>query len=104
MIRPSIGRKVWFWPNSYEFNEAKLMGFEGSAPQPEDACVVYVHSDRCVNLRVSNHVGETRAETSAFLLQEGDPVPQHGGFATWMPFQVGQARAQLPPSVPAIPV
>lgn len=89
MIKPTIGRKVWWWQHG-----------ENNAQQPEDATVVYVHSDRCVNLHVIDHNGNARPVTSAHLVQPGDgeegashakPV---ACYATWMPFQVGQARAQ----------
>lgn len=83
MIKPTIGRKVWFWahkPNS---------GYENS--QPEDATVVFVFNHSTVNLRVTDHSGTSRPETSVALWDgEGEqPVTRH---AQWMPFQLGQAK------------
>jgi hypothetical protein len=90
MIKPTIGRKVHFWPNG--FMPAGL-----SAPikhqmeyQPFDATVVYVWNDRMVNLRVTDHYGNSTGVTSIRLRQDDDPVPD-GAYAEWMPYQVGQA-------------
>lgn len=87
-IKPSIGRKVWFWDHSstttrYGDNQAM------------DATIIYVWSDTCVNLAVTDHAGMQYTRTSVPLRdhREGD---KHGVeyVATWMPYQVGQARAQ----------
>lgn len=77
MIPPTIGRKVWFY----------------SAPgTPEqDATVIDVHGDRCVSLFVVNRGGTVSTPRSVILVQEGDPVPA-GQHATWMPYQIGQAK------------
>lgn len=85
MIKPTIGRKVWFWAHE------PAGGYEGH--QPEDATVVFVFNESMVNLRVTDHSGNSRAETSVFLWQgEGEqPVTRH---AQWMPYQLGQAKAQ----------
>lgn len=91
MIKPSIGRKLWFWPAREHYESFQSQ--QGETFQPEDATVVYVFNDRCVNLRVTNRVGESRGETSVVLIQDGDELPA-GRFATWMPFQVGQALLQ----------
>lgn len=80
VITPTIGRKVWYW---------KLIS-NPNVDQPEDATVTYVHGDRCVNLRITNHIGESRGMTSVELRQPGDPKPE-GPFCEWMPYQVRQA-------------
>lgn len=92
MIRPSIGRKLWFWRTREAYQSALDTEFQGRT-QAEDASVCYVHSDTYVNLSVVDHDGTIRAETSVTLVQEGDALPP-SRFATWMPFQVGQAKAQ----------
>ena len=84
MIQPSIGRVVWFWPQK-----------EPDAPkaeQPNAALVVYVWGDRMVNLAVFDSNGNSRGETSVTLLQDDDVPNAYGRFASWMPFQVGQAK------------
>lgn len=83
-IQPTIGRKVWYWPhedgglNVYDANQAC------------DATVVYVWSDTCVNLRVTDHAGNTVARTSVRLVQD-EERPARQSHATWMPYQLGQA-------------
>ena len=84
-IKPTIGRKVWYFGS---------FGNVVDSRQPFDATVIYVWGDTCVNLQVIDHTGKVYTETSVMLRdpQDGD---QHGvglSVATWMPFQVGQAR------------
>lgn len=83
MIKPTIGRKVWFWAH------VPVHGYATS--QPEDATVVYVHSDDCVNLRVTDHSGYSRPESSV-ALWDGDGGQPDTRHAQWMPFQLGQAK------------
>lgn len=97
MIKPSIGRKLWFWETRDAFDAARNNHFDHDLlsvhEQPLDATVVAVWSPTMINVYVIDHGGVGRAETSVQLIQEGDIIPE-GRFATWMPFQVGQARAQ----------
>jgi len=87
MIKPTVGRVVWFYP-------------DGSSPssQPRAAIIAAVWGDRCVNLMVieSNGVPMSHPPTSVMLVQEGDPVPKGADgsncrHCTWMPYQQGQA-------------
>lgn len=80
-INPTIGRKLYYWPDDH------LAG-----QQPHDATIVFVHSDSCINLACHDYNGNPYPKTSVPLVQEGEPTPDYG-YATWMPFQVGQARA-----------
>lgn len=89
MIQPTIGRRVWYWPSSLDKNGSMAAG---DAKQPCDAGVVYVHSDRCVNLTVADHNGVMHARGSIRLVQPEDEIPEGGGYATWMDYQVGNAR------------
>lgn len=90
MIKPTVGRVVWFTPsvNSADSDFAHYGG-----DQPHAAMIVYVWSDSLINLVVYGHDGKPHAKTSVPLVQEAEPKPD-GYFASWMPFQVGQARAQ----------
>lgn len=87
MIEPTIGRRVWFWPNGT--NGVPIV--HGGEPQACDAGVAYVWNPRLVNLTVAGHDGSMHARTSVPLLQDDDPVPALGAYATWMPYQKGQA-------------
>lgn len=96
MIQPTIGRRVWFWPNGVASlsNGARLSVINSTPLQPLDAGVVYVWSDRMVNLDVTDHYGHHHQATSVPLLQDDDPVPTTGAYATWMPYQASQAKKE----------
>jgi hypothetical protein len=85
MIRPTIGRKVWFTPAQGDAHCNRL------GAQPMDATVVFVHSDTMVNLAVRDHCGIAHAYPSVPLLQDGDSKPEGGAYAEWMPYQRIQA-------------
>lgn len=97
MIKPTVGRKVWFWSSLAQYHRALEQNFDHELllidSQPQDATIVAVWSPSMINLHVIDHTGLGRSETSVQLMQEGDPFPE-GRFATWMPFQIGQAKAQ----------
>jgi hypothetical protein len=85
MIKPTIGRQVWFWP-------AKVSGgvLIDRGDQPMASTVVYVFNDRMVNLQILDHGGYAHAVTSVPLIQDEEPKPE-GYFCEWMPYQKGQA-------------
>jgi hypothetical protein len=85
MITPTVGRVVWFAPARGD--TAMTFGVD----QPCAALVAYVWNDRMVNLAVFDHNGAFHARTSVPLLQDDDAKPEGGYFATWMPYQKGQA-------------
>jgi hypothetical protein len=68
---------------------------QGDTTQPCDAGVVYVHSDRLVNLFVTDHNGYTHRRTCVTLVQPGDAVPSGGAYCEWMPYQTQQAASLL---------
>lgn len=86
MIKPTIGRVVWFYP-------------AGRKDQvPLAAIVTAVWGDRCVNLSIfeRNGVPMSHPPTSVQLVQEGDSIPEDANgncctHCTWMPYQIGQA-------------
>jgi hypothetical protein len=80
MIKPTVGRVVWFYKYSYG------QGHKG----PLAAHVAKVFSDLYVNLMVINEDGNPRSETSVLLLQDDMAVPG-SDYCTWMPYQKGQA-------------
>jgi hypothetical protein len=91
MIKPTIGRVVWFTPSR---GTACSDFTHHSGDQPHAAMVVYVWSVNLVNLVVYDHDGKPHSRTSVPLVQEGEPKPDGGYYASWMPFQVGQAKLQ----------
>lgn len=101
VIPPTVGRKVWFWPQGCNF----MKDMQPFTPiclsnQPLDATVVYVWGDRLVNLLVLDHQGNAFPVTSVTLVQEGDEPPT-GAYCEWMPFQKGQAAKADAPAAPA---
>lgn len=89
MPKPTIGRRVWFWP----FTNGASSGFTyHDARQPLDAGIAYVHSDTMINISVADQNGVMHSRTSVPLLAEGDQRPEYGGFCEWMPYQLNAAK------------
>lgn len=84
MIRPTVGRVVWYHPGP---NDPPAV----DASQPHAAMISHVENERRVNLLVVDSSGLIYRRLSAPLAQDADK-PEKGG-AQWMPFQVGQANA-----------
>lgn len=85
MIKPTVGRVVWFHPSSHS-NDT------GFAPASICAAIIaYVHSDFMVNLAVFDANGVCHSKTSVHLVQDMEPVPDAGYYCEWMPYQKGQA-------------
>ncbi len=81
MIKPTVGRVVWFYPKG------------GESSQPLAALVAHVWSDTCVNLAIFDANGKPMMDppTSVLLVQDGNERPSGGPFCEWMPYQKGQA-------------
>jgi len=79
MISPTIGRVVL------------IKGRIGNGgTQAEPALVTYVHGDRLINVGGFSSMGVPFALDSITLLQDDDAEPT-GHYASWMPYQKGQA-------------
>jgi hypothetical protein len=87
VITPTVGRIVWFRPKRTD----NIFRDGLSADQPFSAMIIYVHSDRKVNLDVVGHTGFHWMRPETLLIQPGDDRPQVGdiNFCEWMPYQVG---------------
>ncbi len=95
LIPPVIGRMVHVYAQpgimvcaDHQTTPRNLIVREG---HPLAGQICYVWSDRMVNVRVIDHDGHAFGLTSVRLLQEGDEPSGEPMFATWMPFQIGQA-------------
>lgn len=89
-IKPTVGRKVWFYSDTS--GPGILDG-----DQPCDATVTYVHPDGFVTLLVITHDGFSRIEREV-KLRDPHEDDHHGSgerFATWMPYQIGQATKEV---------
>jgi len=85
MIKPTIGRVVWFQPAKPADQPLR--------DQPFAAIITYVWSDHMVNLAAFDQNGVPFAATSVTLIQEEDDTqPASGYFAQWMPYQRDAAK------------
>lgn len=92
VITPSVGRKVWYRPSAFDKSGPGAMNVSGD--QPLDATVIAVWGDRMVNLLVVDIAGKAIPKLSVTLVQDGDVPQDGGGYAQWMPYQVGQAKRE----------
>lgn len=90
MIKPTVGRKVWYRPSKNDLVGPKPMNVAGT--QPLDATVLCVWGDRMVNVLVTDIAGNPFRVLSVTLVQEGDALPTDGRYVEWMPYQAGQAK------------
>lgn len=82
MIKPSIGRIMWYWPEK-----------EHREDQPWAAIVTYVRGDNMVNLAVWNSDSHGQPKHSVPVVQEGSPYTAGDSpYVEWMPYQIGQAK------------
>lgn len=92
IITPTIGRKVWYRHDGLQTTDINggQINVVSYGDQPMDATVIYVWHDRMVNLRITDHAGNTFALSSVHLVQQGDVTPGYR-YCEWMPYQKGQA-------------
>lgn len=92
IITPTIGRKVWYRHDGLQTTDINggQINAVSYGDQPMDATVIYVWHDRMVNLRITDHAGNTFALSSVHLVQQGDVTPGYR-YCEWMPYQKGQA-------------
>ena len=89
-IKPTIGRRVWFWTGGMENVRDQAQAF--------DAGVIFVNGDGTVDLTVTDHTGLQLLRRSVPLgdaRTEGPPDAHghgHGDYATWMPYQMAAAK------------
>lgn len=89
-IPPTVGRVLWYWPNGMPHS-----GIIQDPSQPFRADICYVWPDGRVNLNVCCH-NATRFERHQVPIvptASEETPPQGTPYATWMPFQIGQAKA-----------
>lgn len=79
MIKPTVGRVIWYWPSAREEGE-----------QPWAGMIVKVWNDRLINVGGFDPNGNPFKDTSVQLLQDDDEV-YSGAHVRWMPYQKGQA-------------
>lgn len=86
MIKPEVGRVILFWPGP------QTPGICHDFKKPYSGRIAYPWNDRMINVEYIDHNGTHHRTTSVQLLQDNDPKPDGVPFATWMPYQVEQAK------------
>lgn len=100
VIKPTVGRKVWYRPSKHDKLGPVPMGVAGD--EPLDATVIAVWGDRMINALVTDITGRQFPVLSVNLLQPGDEPSKDadgnviGRYCEWMPYQVGQASTEKP--------
>ena len=87
-IALTVGRVVLFTPSRLT-GDGRFAHID--CRKPLAAIVSHVFSDELVNLAVFDSNDQSHSRTSVPLLQEGETMPEHGYFCSWMPYQIGQA-------------
>lgn len=96
MIKPTIGRVVWYWPGSSE-------GISQNGDQPVPAFICCVWSDTCINVAGFDANGKPFSASSVTLHQDGNDKPP-ARFAEWMPYQIGQAAKHAAAENPKVDI
>lgn len=94
MIEPTPGRIVWYIPSERDKTGGNEPPMYVNGGDPLAAIITAVHGPRCVNLTVFSADGFPYRRMSVQLLQDDgqdSPTAQGDGYATWMPYQKGQA-------------
>lgn len=90
MIKPTIGRVVWFHPG-VAFAEANNIAF-GDPEQPLAATIAYVINEQMVNLSAVDQNGKQFNVTSVPLKQDDSDLKIGSYYCEWMPYQKEQAK------------
>lgn len=88
MIKPTIGRVVWFHPAKGVSDGGFV--YHGN-DEPLAAIIAHVWNDSMVNLAVFDSNGTSHNRTSVKLFQDGEDKSDYNSYAEWMPYQKGQA-------------
>ena len=106
VIKPTVGRKVWFRPSKYD--QQGPVPMQCAVGHPLDATVIAVHGDRCVNVLVTDMVGRQFPVLSVTLVHDGENPPADGEgvpfgrYVEWMPYQKGQAAKDASSALPLV--
>jgi hypothetical protein len=97
VIKPTVGRIVWFYPSQNTDEAGFTRHVEGGGPYA--ALIAHVWNDCMVNLSVFDANGTAHPRTSVLLLQGECDAPEYA-LCGWMPYQLGQARKDAASGVP----
>ena len=85
MDKPTVGRRVWYWPHESEKSY--------SHNQPFDAGIAHVNSDGTINVSIISDSGYPLTPRQNVTLCE-QPIGAAPGDCSWMPYQVKKAQAE----------
>jgi hypothetical protein len=89
VIRPTIGRVVWYKATLHEDYPGARAGFQA-------AMICAVLNDRLVNLLVVDQAGNTMGRTMVPLIQPGDESQLQWGYCCWPEYHdAGKSTAAL---------
>jgi hypothetical protein len=91
MIKPTIGRVVWYW-----------LAHGTPQSKPLAAIVCHVETDFLVNLAVFDVEGNQSGATGVPLIQDDQERPTTH-YCEWMPYQKQVAAGTIPPVIHAPP-
>lgn len=85
VIKPTVGRKVWYRPSEFDRSGPGAMQVAGSVndPAPLDATIIAVWGDRMVSALVTDVAGRQFPVLSVTLVQGDDPKPSGGRYVEW---------------------
>jgi len=89
IIKPTIGRRVWFRCSDSFAKEKGIYRIDDV--QAMDAGIVYVHGDTMVNLNITDHIGNTHAINSVTLVDDANGN-SYVMWCEWMPYQKEQVK------------
>jgi hypothetical protein len=101
MDKPTVGRRVWYWPH---LNERSVEMEDGVAAQPFDAGIAHVNSDGTINVSIVNDNGYPTTPRQNVVLRD-TPDQAKAGECSWMTFHVQKARSEqlMTPGEPQSP-
>lgn len=97
VILPTVGRVMHYYPEGrFVKQDAVEEGAEPSVLEldPQAAVVSAVNPDGTINITAFSKGGIAGGVVDVLVVQDGDLEPADRPFVRWMPFQIGQAKAQ----------
>jgi len=87
---PTVGRKLYYIPSDSDLTNPVAMQVlvKDGVADPLDATIIAVHDEHTINVLVVDIFGQHFPKAKIALY--GDVTPaEGGGYAVWMPYQLG---------------
>jgi hypothetical protein len=89
MDKPTVGRRVWYWP--IETERSIPLADEDFVAQPFDAGIAHVNADGTINVSITNDMGYPIHPRQNVVLRD-TPDQARGGECSWMTYHVKKAQ------------